>query len=589
MKRQFRFLAGLMSGEIPRFFIAILCMVAASLLLAAIPQITQLYVDTVIDGSVPELPFYLRWLSEDMLVVLRERYWLLGLAIPAAGIVYLLFAALNSYLTMKVGENVSKRTREQVYGHLLLLPASYFRKMSAGALIQRCSSDIDEIQMLLSRYLIDILRSVVLVVAYLAVMLSIDGVMTAVALILVPVLVVFGLVFYKKTRYSYTEYKEAEDGLAEYLTNYIQGVRVVKAFGMQELEREAFGARNEKSRDKLYQREYVKSWYWPYYMALLLLQTALILIIGIIRIVHDQTTVGVLIAFSSYSALLFTALGSLGRHGTFLIFAEVAVGRLNDILGAEVEHADGTEATLSGDIVFDRVSVHAGDTPILKNVSFTVGEGRTTGILGTTGSGKSALVQVLLRMLDYDGGSVRIGGKELSGISRFAARRQIAAVLQEPFLFSRTVRENLALGTDVESEDLLIAAAKCARIHEDITGFPEGYDTVIGEKGTTVSGGQKQRLAIAQALCRKCGILVMDDSLSAVDAETEQAIWEELSKTKKGRTVLIISNRISVLQRCDLVLCLDDGRITEAGTPQELADGSGLYARILALQAEGGE
>ena len=589
MKRKIRFLSRLMAGEVPRFLLAILCMVVASLLLAAIPQITQLYVDAVIDGTVPELPFYLRWLTEDMLAGLRERFWLLGLAIPVTGAVYLLFAALNKYLTLQVGENVSKRTREQVYGHLIRLPASYFRKMPAGALIQRCSSDVEEIQALLSRHVIDILRSVVLVAAYLAVMLSIDGVMTVVSLILVPVLIVFGLVFYKKTRYSYTEYKEAEDGLAEYLTDYIQGVRVVKAFGMQEKEREAFGARNRKARDKLYQREYVKSWYWPYYMALLLLQTALILVIGIVRIVHGDTTVGVLIAFSSYSTLLFSALGGLGRSGTFLAFAEVAVGRLNDILGAEPEHADGEEKEISGDLVFDRVSVHANGDAILEDVSFTVPEGKTVGILGTTGSGKSALVQVLLRMLDYDGGSVRIGGEELAGISRFAARRQIAAVLQEPYLFSRTVRENLTLASGEVPEETMLAAAKCADVHGDIQGFPDGYDTILGEKGTTVSGGQKQRLAIAQALCRNCRILVLDDSLSAVDAETEQTIWEELSRQEAGKTVLVISNRISVLQRCDLVLCLENGRITQAGPPQALQDGKGLYARILSLQTEGGE
>ena len=301
--------------------------------------------------------------------------------------------------------------------------------MPAGALIERCGSDIDEIQQLLSRRLIDILKSIVLTTAYLVLMISMDGVMTLVSLIMIPILTITSIVFFRKTRYSYTEHREAEDSLAEYLTGYIQGVRVVKAFGMQEREREAFDEKNRKSREKLYQREHVKSWYWPYYMAMLLVQTVLMLAVGIIRVSHGLASVGMLIAFSTYSTLLFSALGDIGRFGTYVAFAQVAAERLNDILGAEPEHADGEETELSGGITFDHVSVHAEDTVILNDVSFSVGEGQTVGILGTTGSGKSAIVQVLLRMLDYDEGSVKIGGKELREVSRFAAKWQIAAVL----------------------------------------------------------------------------------------------------------------------------------------------------------------
>jgi ATP-binding cassette subfamily B protein len=278
----------------------------------------------------------------------------------------------------------------------------------------------------------------------------------------------------------------------------------------------------------------------------------------------------------------------MGRILTDLGKAQVSLGRLNDILG-EVEEAEPASPApaqpLTGAITVRDLSFkHAGDVAALNGISFDVKPGETLAILGPSGAGKSTLIHVLLRLYDYNDGSVRLDSHELSELPRKWVRGQLSVVMQEPFLYSKTLRENIRLGQGSADEDAIAGAAKAAHIHDTITSFPHGYDTMIGERGITLSGGQRQRVAIARAVLRDPPVLILDDALSAVDSETESVILGALQSRRGVRTTLVIAHRLSTLAAADRVIVLDKGRIIQSGTHAELATAEGLYRRLWQIQ-----
>ena len=322
-----------------------------------------------------------------------------------------------------------------------------------------------------------------------------------------------------------------------------------------------------------------------------MLQHALVIAVGTYWVVRGQVTIGTVVAFSSYAGMLVWPLRNLGQMMGFMGQAFVSLGRIQEILDNKPEdYTTGETPPVQGEIVFEDVHFeYEKGKPVLDGATFRIEKGQTVAILGATGAGKSSLVHLLLRLYDYTKGSIRIDGVELKRISRQWIRKHIGIVLQEPFLFSKTIRENIGIGCGRVEEDRILAAARTACVDEAIQEFGMGYDTLVGERGVTLSGGQRQRIAIARTIIRDVPILIFDDSLSAVDAETDARIRKALRERRKDTTTIIISHRITTLAEADKILVLDKGRIIQSGTHDELIQADGPYRRIWEIQSALGD
>ncbi len=583
------FLWRLTRGHRFKFLLALVFLFAASFAALIGPQIIRLFIDSVVGGMTPGLPsMILPWLeAAGGTSMLRRNLWLALIGIVAAGILYMLFQYLYDVTAGDVGESVAKNTRESIYTHLVRLPYDYFVRTPSGDILQRCSSDIGEIQSLLSQDLMSIIGAVITIAVNLAIMIAIDPVLTAVSVALVPFMIILTSITKGVMARAFEKNKSCGDDLASFMHTYVQGIRVIKAFGRQAYENSRFQKLNQSLGDSVRDTEYASAYYWPFYLTLILGQTALVIIVGIFRVAGGLTSVGTVVAFISYSTTTINQFRYFGYILISIAMAQVALGRLDDILGEEQEMPDGEELekALQGDIDFENVSFSYGERQILRNINLHVAPGETIGILGKAGSGKSTLMQLLVRLYDPTSGRITVDGHDLDTISRQYMRNNVGFVVQEPFLFSRTVADNIAMAQPSAGEDEIRAAAEMASVDQDIQAFRDGYGTVVGERGMTVSGGQRQRIAIAQTLIRNCPILVLDDSLSAVDADTDKRIRSALSRAAANKTIFVISHRINSLAACDRILVMEDGEITACGTHKELAAEEGLYRRIMEIQS----
>jgi len=373
------------------------------------------------------------------------------------------------------------------------------------------------------------------------------------------------------------------------LQENLSGVRVVRAFGQQECEVEKFDEANNGFRKQAKHLNDLLAIYWGGGDLLSMLQSMITLLVCVYFASIGEITVGTLIVFTNYIGMLLWPIRQLGRTLSGAGKAMVAMERVLDILDqpAEPEEPDALKPDLNGDIVFDHVSFAYPDdgVPVLHDVSFTIPAGKTAAILGGTGSGKSTMVYLLQRLYEPTGGRITIGGVDIQKIDRAHLRRHVGLILQEPFLYSKTIRENVGIALREPGMDAIGHAADVASASSFIAKADKGYDTLVGERGVTLSGGQKQRIAIARTLMKDNDVLIFDDSLSAVDTETDAQIRDALSHEKKGSTTLIISHRVTTLSQADMILVLEDGRITQQGTHAELCAQPGLYQRINNIQS----
>ncbi len=523
---------------------------------------------------------------------LARHIWIVALMVVAVSLVGGLFQYLRGKWSAEASETIAEKMRTRLYRHLLDMDYDFHVKAQTGDLIQRCTTDVDTVRRFLASQVIEIFRTVIMVVLALWLMASIHVKLTLISLILIPPLFGLAFWFFHWVQKLFRDADEADGALSTMLQESLSGVRVVRAFGRQRYESDRFNERADDMHDKNIRISYVMATYWAGSDMLSMLQTGMTLLFGILFATRGEITTGNVLTFVSYISMLIWPIRQLGRILQDLGKSMVAMRRCYEILDAKPESdtPGASEAPLYADIEFRHVSFNYDSKhPVLKDVSFTAKAGQTVAILGATGSGKSTMMNLLQRLYDVSGGEITIGGRNINTIEKKYLRSRVGYVLQEPFLYSRSIRDNLAITEADAPEASIQRAADITRSSGFIGQFKEGYDTMVGERGVTLSGGQKQRIAIARTLLRDNDILILDDSLSAVDTETDRAIREALKEGRgmHGRvpTTFIISHRLTTLADADLILVLEDGRIAQQGRHEDLIHQEGLYQKVYRIQA----
>ncbi|MBE2270001.1 MAG: ABC transporter ATP-binding protein [Anaerolinea sp.] len=500
------------------------------------------------------------------------------------------FTYLSGRWSAQTAEGIVLRLRNYLFDHLQRLTFTFHSKNSTGELIQRVTSDVNHIQRFYSEQAIGLGRILLLFSINFTALLALNWQLALFSVIVVPFIGAVSMYFFQRVSKAYERYQEQEGKLSATLQENLTGVRVVKAFARQDYERDKFETENWEhfQRGKVFMKGHAL--YWPITDIMSGLQQLSGYVVGAIMVMDGTMSIGTYIAYIGLIIWIIEPMRGLGRIIVNASEGLVSYERVAKILKEDREPiTDGLaklDQPLKGDIAFENVTFeYEPGQAVLKDISFTVKAGTSVALLGSTGSGKTSLVNLLPRFYDYTSGRVTVDGVPLSLISRQFLRANIGIVEQEPFLFSRSIRENITYGVGRHVDEAeVIAAAKAADVHEVITAFPEGYDTIVGERGVTLSGGQKQRVAIARTLLKNPRILILDDSTSSVDTETEANIRAALDELMEARTTFIIAHRIQSIMNADQILVLDKGRIVQRGTHETLVNQPGIYQQIYDLQ-----
>ncbi|QSI04322.1 ABC transporter ATP-binding protein [Treponema pedis] len=599
-----------MKGQGSLYFTALMFTLISQVIVAMQPQLIKITIDSVLGGAaLPDA-----WLSSFISPFQNHLNGFTGLLIMAAFIVFFsfirgvfTFARIN--LASIATERSIKNLRNKLYNHIQLLPYSFHSKAETGDLIQRCTSDIETVRLALYSQIMDTVSAVFLVIYTLYLMSRTNTKLMLISLTIMPITFFSSVIFFKKIQKLFKKATEYEAAMTTAVQENLTGIRVVKAFTRHQYEMEKFKKRSETYRNQNLKINKCFAVFWGLTDALSLGQVFGIILYGSLLAYRSEISAGDLVAFISYTGMLIWPVRRLGRIISNIGKAFVAVDRIEKILNEKEEEIFPTneKPEIKGNIIFDSVSftypqTDTADTvskengsgqaqdkikskPALDNISFSIKSGETTAILGPTGSGKSSLVHLLARLYEYDSGSIKIDGKELNTIDKGWIRSQIGLVLQEPFLYGRTIMENIKLSNPDISDKTAKHYSKVASLDGEIINFEKGYDTLVGERGVSLSGGQKQRLAIARTLIKDAPVLIFDDSLSAVDTQTDIHIREALHKEKGNKTMIIISHRISTVCDADNIIVLENGKITQQGKHEELIKREGLYKRIYKIQS----
>ncbi|MBR5969530.1 MAG: ABC transporter ATP-binding protein [Lachnospiraceae bacterium] len=559
------------------------------------PRVIGFTVDSVIGDKAFDLPDVLA----DTITglggrdFLRSHIWAIALFVIGVALLNAVFRIFFRIGNSKGAETLLKTMRDDLYSHIIRLPFSWHGKHQTGDIIQRCTSDVETIKAFLSEQLIMLFRVGVLILLGIVFMFRINLTLALITLLFIPVIVGNSLHFHKKIAKSFKTVDEEEGRLSAIAQENLTGVRVVRAFGRERYERERFEKQNDvyAAADMLLSKLFVV--FWSIGSFLSRFQMFIIMFAGALMCAFDVISAGHYIEFMGINAMVSWPIRMLGRIISQMSRTGVSVGRIREIMNAEEEQdaADALPLPEGGEIVFEHVSFsYEKDVPVLKDVSFTIRPGETLGILGGTGSGKTTLMALLEKLYDLpeENGRITIGGTDIRRLKRSEVRSYIGMVLQEPFLFSRTLQENITIAKKDATEAERDEAVQIASLDATVEGFSKGYETLVGERGVTLSGGQKQRTAIAQMLIRRTPVMIFDDSLSAVDTETDEKIREALRTRTKDATVILIAHRITTLMLSDHILVLDKGRIAEEGTHEELLAKEGIYHRVYDLQMRAG-
>ena len=595
MRERLGILWQLMRGQRLRYTIAIAAIFISVALMYLPPLITRATIDHVIRDEPLDRSTVTGTIVASVggRAAIAGNLWLVAAAMVAIVATGGVFIYIRGKRSAQAAESMARSLRDQLYQRLQHLPVVWFDTQQTGDLIQRCTSDVETVRLFLASQLVEVARAVVLLAIGLPILLMLDVELGLLSMAVLPIVIWYSMRFFVNVRESFQRVDEAEGQMTANVQENLTGVRVVRAFARQGFECERFGARNDEYRREWYDLIHLMSTYWPLSGLMTNIQAGLVLTVGAYWAIEGRITVGTLTAFLGCVGMYLWPVRRVGRILADLGKALVALGRINAILSADVESdiaaspdADApVRPPVRGEIVIEDLSFSHGHVDVLRDISLHVEPGQTLAILGPSGSGKSTLINLLLRLYDYQTGSIRLDGVELSDLPRQVARSQIGVVLQEPFLYSRSLRENIKLGRHTAGDDAMVDAAAAACMHESIVTFDEGYDTVVGERGVTLSGGQRQRVALARALLRQPPVLILDDALSAVDTRTEAMILRTLARRHGKQTTIVIAHRLTTLRHADRTLVLDAGRVVQEGTHEQLVNEAGMYRRLWQIQS----
>ena len=582
-----RFLVGCKGVFVLGMFAAIISTLASTLQ----PQIVRAAVDGIIFRNDEALPTYMKMLLDAFggVYYVAKNIWIIAIVIVVVAFIQAVASYSFRVLEAKASGRLVKNIRDGLFSHIQHLPYSWFSQNKTGDLIQRSTTDIDTVKDFLSRQFTSILRIFLTLILAGYFMFSMDVKLSIVALIPMPIFFVVSLLFHSRLENSFEQCAENEGLLSAIAQENLSGIRVVRAFGRERSEIEKFSKQSG-----YYAYLYIKMVrlicvFWSSTDVLAGLQIMSTLLFGAVFCTGGSITEGELIAFLTYNTMLLWPIRELGEIISEMAKAGVSLDRIFSVMSvpAEEDLPHAVDCPKQGDIDFSHVSFsYEGGLEVLHDVSFSVKSGTTLGILGGSGSGKSTLMLLLDKLftLKDSEGSITIGGIDIRNIKTESLRKSIGIVTQEPYLFSGTLKENILMANDIADDGMLGNAVESASLTETIEKFTDGYDTIVGEGGVTLSGGQRQRTAIARALLTNAPIMIFDDSLSAVDTETDNKIRHAIAERFGKSTVILISHRVSTVSAADKIIVLDDGRISECGKHEELRSSGGIYQRIYELQ-----
>ncbi len=587
--KQFKFIWNLFKGDRLKYLIAILSMIVYVLLQLTTP----LYIAFLIDNVINQEPLTSGLIYNITSLFggasyIRENLWVGAVIIIVINATIGIFVYTRGNMVARGCERPIQRLRDQLYDHLQRMPYSYHVKSKTGDLIQRCTSDVDTIRRFFAGQFTEIFWSLLTVGMAIYILMSKNVMFALISIASMPLLFIISAIYFKNMQKVFTRADEIEGELSTIVQENLTGIRVVKAFNREKYEIEKFEGKNEEFRKSIYDLVKLLAYYWGGTDLICLVQILIVVVTGIVFAGNGDISLGTFTVFVSYETMILWPVRSLGRMLADAGKMSVSIGRIQEILDEPVEDIDtGLTPEISGAIEFSHVDFKYddGNVNVLNDINFTIEAGQTVAILGPTGSGKSSLVHLLTRLYDYTAGSIKIDGIELKSIARGWVRKHVGIVLQEPFLFSKTIYDNIHISNKDASEDDVYRAARIASVHGVISEFEKAYETPVGENGVTLSGGQKQRVAIARTVIGNTPVLIFDDSLSAVDTETDAAIRKALQDVSKNTTMIIITHRVSSAMQADKIITFEKGSISQVGDHDSLINEEGLYKRIYEIQS----
>ena len=566
------------------------------------PKVLQVAIDGVIayfetqGQTVPAAKDFIAQTIYDILpqLELGNLEWVL----ICLGLMYLVIALIrglsmfaSSAISAWCTEKATKRLRDNLFRHIQRLPLSYHAKLSTGEMIQRCTGDVETVKKFIGTQVVEVVlfSSIFFFAFYM--MASVHLTYALIAISIVPFIFMMSVLFFKKEKKVWEEHEAEQDKLISMAEENLGGIRVVQAFAQEEEEIQAFENQNIKKRKIGLSHVMLHAYYWTLSDTLFHIQVTLSIFMGGYYTLSGAITVGELVSFYTYMVMVSWPMRRVGQVVSKLGMAFVAIDRLSEILDAEAENYEGESLNgqgLKGEIEFRNVSFAypgAEDKLVLKNVSFKVMPGEIVALMGPTGSGKSTIIALLARFYEPTEGAIFIDGHNIKDLSKSYLRDKIGIVLQKAFLFSTTIKNNIAYVNPLVEEHAIVEAAEAAHIHGIMHVFPEGYDTIVGEKGVTLSGGQKQRVTLARTLLEDPDVLVLDDATSAVDTETEYGIQQALNRHLSGKTTFIIAHRMTSIQHATQIIVLNEGKVAASGNHEELLNKEGFYKEVYQVQA----
>lgn len=587
----FRLIIPYTKGLIGFFILTALAIIVRVFVNFAIPQVIRLTVDSVIKNEQLKLPQIFVNLIKTVggIEIIKQNLWIPALFIVGFSLITCVGDYVSKVSIAKGSEGLVRNLRNHLYKHIQRLPYSWHTKNQTGDIIQRSTADVDLIRRFIANQLAEMFRIVMLITIALILMFSMNIKLSLIALAFIPIIMTYTGVFYGIISKKFKDADEADGMLYSTAQENLTGVRVVRSFGREKHELEKFEKKNNAFATLWIKLGHQLSFYWAFGDLFSGFQVLAIIVFGAIEAVHGSITLGEFLVFVSYNSMLVWPIRAFGRVLSEMSKAKVSLKRISEILNEpeEVDDENAFTPSLDKDIEFKNVTFKYGEAnPTIENLNFKIKAGTTFAILGGTGSGKTTIMHLLNRLYDLEEGkgSIEIGGININDIRLSYLRNNIGMVLQEPFLYSKTIKENIAIATEIINMKDVEYATSIASVHEAIEGFTSGYETVVGERGVTLSGGQKQRVAIARMLMQNAPIMVFDDSLSAVDSETDAKIRASLKNNRKSATKILISHRITTLMQADSIMVLDKGKIVDMGTHAELVNREGIYKDIYDVQ-----